>query len=201
MVVSSTYLRLLMFLPPVLIPACNSSSQAFLIDVLSIYIKQTGWQEAALLYSFLNLESISCSIWGSNCCFLTHIQVSQETDKMVWNSCLSKSFPQFVMIYLVKGYSIVDETEIDVFVKFPHLFYNPANAGNLISSSSSSYKPTLDIWSFLVCIRPQPACKLLSNTLLAWEMSVTVSWLAHSLVLPFLGIGVRIHLFRSCGHF
>ena len=153
------------------------------------------------MYSFLNLESISCSIRGSNCCFLTHIQVSQETDKMVWNSCLSKSFPQFVMIYLVKGYSIVDETEIDVFLKFPHLFYNPANAGNLIYSSSSFYKPTLDIWNFLVCIMPQPACKLLSKTLLAWEMSVTVSWLAHSLVLPFLGIGVRIDLFRSCGHF
>ena len=30
-VVSSTYQRLLMFLPPILIPACNSSSPAFLM--------------------------------------------------------------------------------------------------------------------------------------------------------------------------
>ena len=50
-----------------------------------------------------------------NCCFLTHIQVSQETSKMVWYSHLSKNFPQFVMIQAVKGFSVVDETEGDVF--------------------------------------------------------------------------------------
>ena len=30
-------------------------------------------------------------------------------------------------------------------------------------------------------------------------MSAIVRWLAHSLVLPFLGIGMRIDLFQSCG--
>ena len=77
----------------------------------------------ALLYSFLHLERISCSIQGSNCCFLTHIQVSQETGKMVWYFHLSKSFPQLVMIHTVKGFSIVSETEIDVFLKFPCFLY------------------------------------------------------------------------------
>ena len=37
-----------------------------------------------LSFSFLNLEPISCSIQDSNCCFLTCIQVSQDTGKMVW---------------------------------------------------------------------------------------------------------------------
>ena len=37
-------------------------------------------------------------------------------------------------------------------------------------------------------------------TLLALEMSVIVWWLAHSLVLTFLGIGMRVDLFQSCGH-
>ena len=37
-------------------------------------------------------------------------------------------------------------------------------------------------------------------TLLAWEMSAIVQWLAHSLVLPFLGIWMKIDLFQSCGH-
>ena len=37
-------------------------------------------------------------------------------------------------------------------------------------------------------------------TLLAWEMSAVVWWLAHSLVLSFLGTGMRIDLFQSCGH-
>ena len=31
-------------------------------------------------------------------------------------------------------------------------------------------------------------------------MSAIIQWLAHSLVLPFLGIGMRIGLFQSCGH-
>ena len=37
-------------------------------------------------------------------------------------------------------------------------------------------------------------------TLLAWEMGAIIWWLAHSLVLPFLGIGMRIDLFQSCDH-
>ena len=40
------------------------------------------------------------------------------------------------------------------------------------------------------------ACKILSISLLVWEMSAIVWWLAHSLVLPFLGIGMRIDLFQ-----
>ena len=79
------------------------------------------------------------------------------TGKMVWHSCLSKSFPQFVMIHTVKGFSIVNETEIDVFLKFPCFLYNPANVGNLISSSSSFSKPSLDIWKFLVHIMLKPS--------------------------------------------
>ena len=37
-------------------------------------------------------------------------------------------------------------------------------------------------------------------TLLVWEMSAIVWWLAHSLILPFLAIGMRIDLFQSCDH-
>ena len=86
---------------------------------------------------------------------------------MVWYSHLSKSFPQFVMIHIVKGFSVVNETEIgfsvvneteiDVFLKFSCFLYNPANVGNLITSSSSFSKPSLDIWKFLVCIMLKPS--------------------------------------------
>ena len=48
-------------------------------DVLSISVKQTGWQPTALLYSFLKFEPVSCSMQSSNCCFLNCIQVCQET--------------------------------------------------------------------------------------------------------------------------
>ena len=107
--------------------------------------------------SFLNLEPISYSIQGSNYCFLTHIQVSQQTGRMVWYSHLFKSFPQFVMIYTVKGFSIVDETEVDVFLEFLYFFYDLVNVGNLISGSSSFSKLSLDIWKFLVCIKLKPS--------------------------------------------
>ena len=75
---------------------------------------------------------------------------------MVLYSHLSKSFPQFVMIYTVKGFSIVDETERDFFLKFPFFFYNLTNVGNMISGSSSFSKSSLDIWKFLVCIMLKP---------------------------------------------
>ena len=52
---------------------------------------------------------------SSNCYFLTRIQVSQEAGKVAWYSHLSKNFPQFVVIHTVKGFSIVNEAEVDVF--------------------------------------------------------------------------------------
>ena len=61
------------------------------------------------------------------------------------------------MIHTVKGFSAVNETEIDVFLKFPCFLYNPPNVGNLISSSSSFSKPTLDIWNFLVHVMLKPS--------------------------------------------
>ena len=54
--------------------------------------REAWWKQKTLMYSFLNPESISCPIQGSNFCFLTHIQVSQETSKMVSYSHILKSF-------------------------------------------------------------------------------------------------------------
>ena len=54
---------------------------------------------------------------------------------------LFKSFPQFVMIHTVKGFSIVNETEVDVFLEFPCFLYDPVNVGNFISGSFSFSKP------------------------------------------------------------
>ena len=56
---------------------------------------------------------------------------------MVWYSHLFKSFPQFVMIHTVKGFSIALETEVDVFLEFPCFLHDPMNIGNLISGSSA----------------------------------------------------------------
>ena len=98
---------------------------------------------------------------------------------MVWYSHLFKSFPQFVMIHTVKGFSVVNETKVYVFLELPGFLYDSANVGNLISGSSAFPKPTLDIWKFLVHIMLKLSMQDLSMTLLALEMSAIVQWLAH----------------------
>ena len=62
---------------------------------------------------------------------------------MVWYSHLSKSFPQFAIIHTVKGFRVVDETEVYVFLEFSSFLYDSTNVGNLISGSSSFSKPQL----------------------------------------------------------
>ena len=87
---------------------------------------------------------------GSNYCFLTCIQISQEAGKVVWYSHLFKNFPQFVVRHTVKGFSVVSEAEVDVFLELSCLFDDPADVGNLISHSSTFSKSSLNIWKFLV---------------------------------------------------
>ena len=56
------------------------------------------------MYSFPDMEPACCSILGSDCCFLTCIQISQEASKVVWYSHFFKNFSQFVVIHTVKGF-------------------------------------------------------------------------------------------------
>ena len=51
---------------------------------------------------------------------------------MVWYSHLLKNFPQIVVIHTVKGFSVVNEAEVDVFMEFPCFFCDPTNVGKLI---------------------------------------------------------------------
>ena len=66
------------------------------------------------MYYFPNLEPVCCSMLTSNCCFLTCIQISQE-GQVVWYSHLFKNFPQFIVIYTVKVFGLVNKTEVDFF--------------------------------------------------------------------------------------
>ena len=69
---------------------------------------------------------------------------------MVWYSHLFKNFPQFVVIHTVKGFSVVNKAEVDVFLEFSCFFYDPTDVGNLISGSSAFSKFSLHIWKFSV---------------------------------------------------
>ena len=69
---------------------------------------------------------------------------------MVWYSHLLKNFPQFVVIHTAKGFGIVNKGEVDVFLELSCFFYDPRDAGNLISGSPAFFKSSLNIWKFLV---------------------------------------------------
>jgi len=70
---------------------------------------------------------------GSNCYFLTCIQISQEAGQVVWYSHLLKNFPHFFVIHTVKGFGVVNKAELDVFLELSCFFDDPADVGNLIS--------------------------------------------------------------------
>ena len=87
---------------------------------------------------------------SSNCCFLTRIQVSQETGQVVWYSHLLHNFLQFTVIHTVEGFGIVNKAEIDVFLELSCFFDDPADVDNLISGSSAFSNTSLNICKFTV---------------------------------------------------
>ena len=95
--------------------------------------------------SFPDLEPLCCSLPGSNCCLLMCIQISQEAGQVICYSHLFKNFPQVVVIHTVKGFGIVNKTEIDIFLEPSWFFNDPMDLGNLISGSSAFSKPSWDM--------------------------------------------------------
>ena len=82
---------------------------------------------------------------GSNCFFLTCNQIYQEAGKMVPYSHLFQNFPQFVITHRVKGFSVVNEAKVDVFLEFFCFFDEPMDVGNLISGAAALSKSSLYI--------------------------------------------------------
>ena len=78
---------------------------------------------------------------------------------MVSYSHLLKNFPQFIVIHTVKGFGIVNEAEVDVFLELSCFFDDPTDVGNLISVSSGHSKPSLEIWNFMVHELLKPVLK------------------------------------------
>ena len=172
-VVSSAYLRSI-FLLAIYIPAYASSSPAFPMMYSEYKLNKQGWHYTALTYSFPNLEPVCCSMSGSNCCFLTCRQISQEAGKVVWYYFF-KNFQHFVVTHTFKDFSIVNEGVVDV-------FWNSLTFSIMIQWM-------LAIWSLVPLPFLNPACtfgsswftycwslpwRILSIILLVCEMSATV---------------------------
>ena len=123
---------------------------------------------------------------GSNCCFLTCIQVSQEIGRVVWYSHLFKNFPQIVVIHTVKGFGIVNDAEIDAFSGIPLLFLGSNTCWQFGLWFLCLFKPSLYIWKFLVH-------SLLKSSLKDFEHNLTSMWNEHNCMvilwlLPSLGL-------------
>ena len=126
----------------ILIPTYDSSNLAFYMMYSAFKLNKKG-DNTQPWHSFPNLEPVHCSMSTSNCCFLTWTQDFQQAGKMIWYSHLSKNFPQFVVILTVKGFSVVNETEVDVILEFPCFFYDPKDVA---------------IWSLVHLPFLNPAC-------------------------------------------
>ena len=110
---------------------------------------------------------------GSNCCFLTYIQISQQASQVLWYSHLFQNFPQFIVIHTVKSFGIVN-----VFLELSCFFHDPVDVGNLISGSSAFSKSSLNVWKFIVHILLKPGLENFEHYLASkWdECNCVVVW-------------------------
>ena len=142
-----------------------------------------------------------------NCCFLTFIQVSQEAGQVVWYSHLSQNFLQFIVIHTVKGFGIVNKTEIDAFLKLSCFFDDPTDdPTNLIFGSSAFSKSSLNIWKFTVHILLKPGLENFEHSFGSmWdECNCVVVWTFFDTALLCYemktDLWMKTDLFQSCGH-
>ena len=106
------------------------------------------------MYSFSYLEPVCCSMYRSNCCFLTCIQVSQEAGQVVWYSHLFQNFPVYCDPHSRRLWHS-QESRNRCFLELSCFFVDPVDVGNLTSGSSFS-KTSLIIWKFTVQVLLKP---------------------------------------------
>ena len=170
-VVSSAYLRLLIFLSAILIPTCTSSSLVFhmMCSAQKLNKKDDTIQPWCTPFPIWNQFTVPCpaltvASWPAYRFLRRQVTWSGIT--------ISLRIFQFVVIHIVKSFSAVNEAEVDVPLELSCLFYDPMDAGNLISGSSAFSKFNLNIWKFTYGW--SLAWRILSITLLACEMSANV---------------------------
>ena len=109
---------------------------------------------------------------------------------MVWYFHLSENFPQFVVIHTVKGFGVVNEAELDVYLEFSCFFYDPTFVGNLISDSSAFSKSILYIWKFLIHVLLKPSLEDFEHYIAGiWnECNCAVVWTFFGIILLWFGM-------------
>ena len=107
---SSAYLRLLIFLPAILIPACASSSPAFIMMYSAYKLNKPG--------DNIHPCCTPLPVWNQSVVPCPVVTVaSWPAYRFLWYSYLFQNFPQFIVIHKVKGFGIVNKAEINVFLE------------------------------------------------------------------------------------
>ena len=166
--VSSAYLRLLIFLSAILIPASASFSLTFHMMYSAYKLNKQGdniqpWRTP---FPIWNQSIVPCLVLTVASCPAYRF-LRRQTCKVVWYSCLFKNFPVCCVPH--KGFSIVNEAEVDVFLELSCFFYDPTNVGNLISGSSAFSKLSLYIWEFSIHILLKPRLKDFEHNLTSMQ--------------------------------
>ena len=140
---SCAYLRLLVILPAVLITACASSSLAFprMYSAYKLNKQGNNIQPCHTPLLILKQSVVPCPIIT-----LASWPTYRFLKRQVWYSHLFENFP--VCCDPHKGFSIVNEAEVDVFLEFSCFLYDLKNVGNLISGSSTFSKSSLYTWKY-----------------------------------------------------
>ena len=153
--VSAAYLRLLIFLPSILIPVYASSGPAFHMIYSAYKLKKQGdniqpWHTP---FPIWNQSIVPCSVLT-----VASWPIYRFLKRQVKWSGIPISLRIFhsVVIHTVKGFSIVNEADVDVFLEFLCFFYDLNNVVNLISGSSAFSKSSLNIWNFSVHVLLKP---------------------------------------------
>ena len=135
---------------------------------------------------------------NSNCCFLTHMQVSQETGKVSGFAISLRIF--FLFFFFCDPYSQrlschQWSRSKCFFLELSCFSHDPMNVGNFISFSSAFCKSSLYMWKFSIHVLLKPSLK-------HFEHYLASMWNEHSriVVWTFFDTGMKTDIFQSCGH-
>ena len=197
-VVSSAYLKLMIFLPAILIPSCASSNPAFYIMYSAYMLNKQGdnIQPWWTPFPFLNQSVVPCPVlavasWSAYRFLRKQIRWSDIPISLrIFHSLLWSTQSQW------QDFSVVSETEVDVFLEFSCFFYDPMDIGNLMSGFFAFSKSSLNIRKFSVHVLLKPGLEDFEHYLAStWnDCNCAVVWTFFGIA--FLGIGMKTDLFK-----
>ena len=155
-VVSSAYLRLLIFLLAILIPTYFSSSLAFCMLYSKYKLNKEGGniQPWHTPFPIWNQSVVPCPVltvasWPAYRFLRGQVRWSDIPISLtIFHSLLRST--------TVRGFGVVNKAEVDVFLEFSCFFSDPMDVGNLISGSSAFSKSSLNSWTFTVHVLLKP---------------------------------------------